>query len=119
MMRYIRFVVLGVIALVLVVVAVANRQVVALRLLPQELTEAVGLNIGLELPLFLIMLICVGIGVMIGFIWEWLREYRFRAEGARARREASRMGREVAKLKTGDESGDEVLAILDASEKGR
>ena len=118
-MRYIRYGVLGVIALALVVVAVANRQVVAVRLLPDELGQGIGLNIALELPLYLIMLISVGVGVLIGFVWEWVREYRFRAEGARAKREASRMGREVAKLKTGDESGDEVLAILDASEKGR
>jgi hypothetical protein len=52
--------------------------------------------------------------LLIGFLWEWVREYRQRAEGRLKSREVERLRRELAalKVKTAD-NGDDVLALLE------
>jgi hypothetical protein len=52
--------------------------------------------------------------VLIGFVWEWLREHKHRAEAARRTREVEALERELRRekrLKNQDQ--DEVLALLD------
>ena len=56
----------------------------------------------------------VGVGLLVGFLWEWIREHRQRAEAAAQRREMDRMRREIKRLKADKHEGkDDVLAILD------
>ena len=51
---------------------------------------------------------------MIGFVWEWLREYRIRRTAERRRRELVLMERENARLRREKHEGeDEVLALLE------
>jgi lipopolysaccharide assembly protein A len=61
------------------------------------------------------------VGLLIGFIWEWLREHRIRAEAARTRRELTESRREVEKLREArpKEAGDDVLALLDDGRPAR
>ncbi len=118
-MRTIRYVFLVIIAVALVTVALANRQMVTLRLAPQEIADLFGIEGGVALPLFVVMFGSIAIGLMVGFVWEWLREHRYRSEGARARRDARRMEREVSRLDGAGQGGDDVLALLGNDGRGR
>ncbi|WP_375174444.1 lipopolysaccharide assembly protein LapA domain-containing protein [Pseudooceanicola sp.] len=113
-MRYIRYLILAVIGVALIAVALANRGLVSLKLLPEGLARIAGLNPSIELPLFLVIFGGVVVGVLIGFIWEWLREHKHRAEVSRKSKEVGKLEREVRKLKGEKHQGkDEVLALLD------
>ena len=118
-MRYIRYGFLGVLAVVLISVAMANRGGITLRLLPDELATPLGLAWSIELPLFVVIIAAIVAGLLIGFVWEWLREHKHRAEAARKSGEVRQLKREVTRLKgdaDADGAGgteDEVLALLD------
>lgn len=113
-MRYIRYAVLGAFAIALIAMALANRSDVMLKVLPEELASFVGMNASIELPLFIVILGSILVGLLVGFVWEWIREYGQRAEAARQAREMRRLEREVARLKGEKHEGkDEVLALLD------
>lgn len=114
MLRYLKLAILAIIALALVSVALANRETVTLNLLPSGLIELFGVNWSIELSLFGVMYGGVGIGLLIGFIWEWLREYKHRREASVKSREARRLQREVTQLKgEKHKDKDEVLALLE------
>lgn len=113
-MRYVRYVCIAVFALALISIALANRGMVALKVLPTEVAHWFAVNPALELPLFLIILGSIVAGLLVGFVWEWIREYGQRAEAAKQAREMRRLEREVARLKGEKHKGkDEVLALLD------
>ncbi|EEX08253.1 conserved hypothetical protein [Ruegeria lacuscaerulensis ITI-1157] len=114
MMRYIRYGFLGVLGIVLVSVSLANRQTVHLQLMPDALAELLGFNLSTNLPLFLVVLGGVVAGLVIGFIWEWLREYKHRKDATVKKTEVKKLEREVKKLKKKQTQGeDDVLALLD------
>lgn len=116
MIRYLRYAFLALLALVLVIVAMANRDVVTLLLLPPEMAGFLGFSWQVTLPLFLVIFAGILAGVLVGFIWEWFREHKHRAEASRRRREASELKREVSRLKTpapGSGKGDEIMALLE------
>ena len=115
-MRYIKYVFLGVLGLGLITVALANRGNVTLRVLPDELAQFAGVDTQIELPLFLVIFAGIIAGLLIGFVWEWIREHRHRSEAAQARREAAKLGREVARLREDRQPpADDVLALLEDS----
>lgn len=113
-MRYIRYVFLALLGAVLVSVSLANRGPVTLKLMPDGLSGLVGFNMSLNVPLFAVVLGGIVTGLIVGFIWEWLREYKHRREANTKAREVRKLEREVGRLK--DEKNkdkDEVLTILD------
>ena len=113
-MRYIRYAFLAVLAIVLVSVALANRVMVTLQLLPLGLSEMVGMNRSIELPLFIVIFGGIVAGLLIGFVWEWLREHKHRAAAARRQVEVKKLERELRRTKAErDKDKDEVLALLD------
>lgn len=113
-MRYFRYFFLLAIGAVLFVVALANRGDVTVRIVPDEAARLLPFANAWEVPLFLVLFGGIFCGLVIGFLWEYLREYRLRAEAARKRREAAELKREVARLKQ-DQPGakDDVLALLE------
>ncbi len=113
-MRYIRYAFLASLAIILVVVALANRTMTELSVFPQELANVIGLQWSLQLPVFVIFFGGTIFGVFVGFVWEWLREYKHRAEVTRKSRDLRRVERELQKLK-GEKykDQDDVLALLD------
>ena len=115
MIRYLRLLLLAVLGLILLTVALANRAPVTVRLLPDDMAALTGLTWAMELPLFLVILGGILAGVLIGFVWEWVREHGHRATASQKSREVTRLERELAVLK--DSSSvppkDEVLALLD------
>ncbi|WP_282181588.1 LapA family protein [Aliiroseovarius marinus] len=113
-MRYIRYAFLAALGVVLITVALANRGSVTLNILPGELSGFLGWSWSITLPLFVIIFGCVVAGILLGFVWEWLREHKLRAEGARHRRERDQLAREVKTLREPKaRTGDDVLALLD------
>ena len=102
-MQIIRYGFLAIVAIVLVTLAMANREFVEVALLPDVLVDLVGLQRAVTLPLFVVILIAVAAGLAIGFVWEWIRE----------RRERRRLEGEVKKIKTDKHKGDDVLALLE------
>jgi uncharacterized integral membrane protein len=115
MIRYLRLIFLAVLGVALLVVALANRAPVPVRLLPEDMAALTGLTWAMELPLFLVIFGGIILGVLIGFVWEWFREHGHRATASQKSREVTRLERELAVLKdsTSVPPKDEVLALLD------
>lgn len=114
MIRYLRYIFLAGLALVLLTVALANRAPVQMRLLPDDLAALTGLTWAVELPLFLIIFAGILAGVLIGFVWEWFREMRIRTDARGKSREVARLERELAVMRdTVSVPKDEVLALLE------
>jgi uncharacterized integral membrane protein len=113
-MRIIRLLFIISVSIVLIVLALANRQMVSLKLLPTDLAEVVGLTGTITLPLFLVILLGVLIGLLLGFVWEYLREHKHRKELGSKTKEVKTLEREVKKLKNQTNSEkDQILALLD------
>lgn len=113
-MRFIRTFFWIIVALALIVLALANRQVVELRVLPADLAILFGGTGSISVPLFIVILAGVALGLIIGFLWEWLRESKIRRDLRGKDREVIGLKREVAKLRSDstDEKA-EILALLD------
>ena len=113
-MRYIRYACIALFAVALIAVALANRSIVTLKVLPNELAGLFAVNPTINLPLFVVIFGGIIAGVMVGFVWEWFREHSVRSEASKVGRNVRRLEREVARLR-GDADGgqDDVLALLD------
>jgi uncharacterized integral membrane protein len=113
-MRYVRYASIAIFALALILIALANRGMVSVKVWPDELAGMAALNPSYEVPLFVVIFGGVFAGFIIGLIWEWIREHGERAEAARKARELSALRAEVRRLKGEKHQGkDEVLALLD------
>jgi hypothetical protein len=113
-MRYIRYASIAIFGLALVLIALANRGMVTLRVLPDELAGFAALNPTYDLPLFVVIFGGILAGLVLGFIWEWIREAGERAAAARQAREMERLKAEITRLKGEKHKGkDEVLALLE------
>lgn len=114
MIRYLRYGFLITLGVVLIAIALANREPVRLRLMTDDLAAATGLQAAVSLPLFIVIFASIVAGVLIGFVWEWFREHKHRADAARQRRERQRLEAEMGRLKTSGEAGkDDILALVD------
>ena len=119
-MRYLRYLILGIIAVALIVVSMANRSAVTLSLLPEPIADLVGYSVSITLPLFIVILGFIVVGILLGFVWEWLREHKHRSAAARAEREAKDLKRQVRRMQGEKHEGkDEVLALLEDSGTAR
>ncbi len=118
MIRSLRYLCLGLLAIALLTVALANRAPVTLRLLPDDVGAFLGLGGAVEMPLFLVIFGGIVAGLLIGFVWEWFREAKYRSNSSSKSREVSRLERELAVLRdTKAEPEDDVLALLDKPRK--
>ena len=115
-MRFIKWVFLAVLALFLVTVALANRGAVTLRFLPEELAGFIGLPNDVSVPLFLVIFAGIALGLVLGYIGEWIREHKHRAEASRAKRDAGELEREMRRIRRRDASDeDDVLALVEST----
>lgn len=115
-MKTLRYTFWAIVGLCLVLIGLANRDPVIVRAMPEALGDLLGLSPDVQLPLFVVIFISVGGGLMIGFLWEWVREHRIRAEGRGKAREVEALRREVAQLRGASSSAkdqDDVLALLE------
>ncbi|MBV1866289.1 MAG: LapA family protein [Marinosulfonomonas sp.] len=114
-MRYLRYLFLAILAVCLISVALANSGPVTVRLLTDEVAAFLGFGTAITLPLFIVIFGGIVAGILVGFIWEWFREHKHRAEAANQRREKERLEKEISRIKdTGDSSKDDVLALLES-----
>lgn len=114
MTRVLRYVFLAILTIALLLVASANRAVVAVHLLPADLAALFRLDWQPEMPVFLVLFLGIVIGLLVGFTWEWLREHKHRRVANTKTREVSKLERELAALK--DQTAlpdDDVLALLE------
>ena len=112
-MRYIRYSVLGLIAVSLITIALANRDPLTVRLLPDELAGLIGVSFEVTLPAFAIMLITVVVGAFLGFVWEWVREHKHRVDAAVNRRERQLLEEKFSNTLNTKNEKDDVLALLE------
>jgi uncharacterized integral membrane protein len=115
MLKYLRYLIVLVAALCLLVMAFANRAAVTVKALPDDMAALWGRNWQVDLPLFLVILGGVVAGLLIGFIWEWLREHRHRATASSQATEARRLQRELAAMRDakGQVQQDDVLVLIE------
>ena len=115
-MKTIRYAFWAIVAVCLVLVGLGNTTEVTVRAMPEAISGLLGISPDVQLPLFIVIFLSVGAGLLIGFLWEWLREYRERAESRAKTRELDALRREVQKLRgeaVGAKDSDDVLAILE------
>lgn len=117
MIRVLRYSLLLVLAVCLLVVALANRAPVTIKALPDNIAAFVGTGWQMELPLYVVIFGGIIAGILIGFVWEWLREHKHRSTATVKTREVAKLERELAVMRdTKPEAPkDDVLALLDAS----
>lgn len=104
-MRTVKMIVLGLLAVMLVFVGVANMTPVDLHLLPPALA---GDRFALTgIPLAAVVLASILVGIVVGQVMEWFRERKHRAVIQEKRREIAALRTEVTQLrqKLGD-NGD-------------
>lgn len=106
----------AIVGLCLILVGLANTSVVTVRAMPEAISGLLGISPDVDLPLFIVIFCGVAAGLLIGFLWEWVRESRIRSDGRAKAREAEALKREVADLRAtkASKDGDDILALIDA-----
>ena len=115
-MRLIRTVFLLCLATILFLISLANSEKVMLYFVPEHLSSLLGINIFLNIPLFLVFFSGIFIGLIIGFVWEWLREYKFRVEASDYQKRLSRAENELSELQAKENKNDDVITLLEKVE---
>jgi uncharacterized integral membrane protein len=112
--RFLKALILLPIAIVVVLLAVANRAPVTLSLDPfsQEAPE-----FSMQMPLFAVIFAAVMVGVVIGGTATWLAQGKYRKERRRFRREATTLRSETERLRSQAPSGSaSTLPALSSSQ---
>lgn len=110
-MRTVKIILLALILLVIVILSLANREMVTLNLLPAEMARI--LPVSIQLPLFVVSLVSILVGMVLGYLLEWFREHKHRRRAAIKTKEASQLNREVDRLRRETGKGnDDVLALI-------
>ncbi|WP_108502307.1 LapA family protein [Paracoccus indicus] len=113
-MRFIRLIFVAFLALVLVAVALANRQIVTLSLFPANLGQFLGGTWLVAVPLFLVIFVAFALGMLAGLVWEWMREAKIRKVARQRDRKVVQLENEVGQLRESHAAPrDDVLAILE------
>lgn len=92
MKRFIETLIFVPVAIVLALLAIANRAPVRLSLDPFRPAETA---LAITIPLYWVIFACLAIGVLLGGVSVWMRQGRFRRDARRNRREARHLREEV------------------------
>jgi uncharacterized integral membrane protein len=96
MRKIVRAIVFVSLIIVMVMFAVANRQVVTLSFDPFDPTQPAY---ALKLPLFILIFALVGLGVIIGGVTVWFGQHKWRVRARRSESEARALRLELAERK--------------------
>ncbi|UVC09091.1 LapA family protein [Rhizobium sp. TH2] len=97
MMRFIKLIVLVPIAIILVVLSVANRHFVTLALNPFRPDDAL---LSVSLPLFVFLFIALMAGVILGSLVTWFAQGKYRKQARDEAHEARKWREEAGKQRT-------------------
>ncbi|MBK0400471.1 DUF1049 domain-containing protein [Limibaculum sp. M0105] len=97
MLRLIKWAILATICVALVILGVANMAPVDLHLLPASIVKTDLVLTGV--PLAAVILVAILVGVVLGELFEWLREHKHRRRASERSREVERLKGEIAALK--------------------
>ena len=84
--------------------------------MPEYLSSFLGIKIALNIPLFLVFFCGIFIGLVTGFLWEWLREYKFRVEANKYQKRLFKAEHELLELHSRENKKDDVLTLLEKVE---
>lgn len=97
MRKFVTFAVLIPLAVVIVMFAVANREIVTVSFDPFDASNPA---LALKMPLFILIFVLVGLGVLIGGIAAWLRQHKWRVRARRAEADVKRLRSEIDAQRT-------------------
>lgn len=109
-MRTLKFIFAALIALIILVLCVANATDMGVRLWPDLSDYGVPASPDLIVPTFIFGLVCGMVGFMLGAAREWMREGRVRSTARHAKKEAAALKAKVDEL-TKDERDDDIPAL--------
>ena len=84
--------------------------------MPENLSSFLGIKIAFNIPLFLVFFSGIFIGLVIGFLWEWLREYKFRVKANNYQKRLFKAENELSELHAAENKKDDVLTLLEKVE---
>lgn len=84
------------VAIILIILSVANRQTVTLGLDPFNIEQPA---LSFDLPFFVFLFCALLVGMFIGSVVTWFRQGRYRKEMKQAHEEAERLGRLIEEEK--------------------
>jgi uncharacterized membrane protein YciS (DUF1049 family) len=96
MRKIVRAFILVPLIIVVVMLAVANRQVVTLSFDPFDSAQPAY---ALKFPLFILIFALIGVGVIIGGVSVWFGQHRWRARARRSESEARALREQLAERK--------------------
>lgn len=96
MRKFLTAIVVLPVAALLLIFAIANREPVVLSLDPFSPGAPAW---SIQLPLFLVILMAVGVGVVVGAIADWVGQGRYRREARHQRHEVRRLEQEARDLR--------------------
>lgn len=115
-MRFLRLLFVTLLGLFLILLALANREIVTLNAFPAQFGQFLGGQWSVRMPLFLVLFLAIAFGMLMGLIWEWLREAHLRRESTYRAQQVAKLEREVGSLRDRHVAPrDEVLAIVDSA----
>jgi uncharacterized membrane protein YciS (DUF1049 family) len=90
--KFVTIFVLVPLALVIVMFAVANREIIAVSFDPFDSAKPA---FALRMPLFILIFVLVGLGVLIGGIAAWLKQHKWRVRARRAETDVRQLRSEL------------------------
>ena len=113
-MRIVRFTIISFISVILLILALVNRQLVDFRFIPINLSNQLGIAGNFLIPLFLIVFFGVLLGVFLGFFAEYLREHKYRKALATKNKKVKMLEQEIKKLKNDtNNEAEQILGLLE------
>ena len=89
---------------------------VTLYFLPENLASLFKIKTAANVPLFIVFFSGIFIGLVIGFVWEWLREYKFRVTANNYQKRLFKAETELSELHAKENKKDDVLTLLEKVE---
>ena len=99
-MRYIKLLAWILVGVLLIIFALGNNQTVQVYLFPNIFSNTLIARSIFPMPLFIIVYVVLLIGVIFGFVFEYFRQYKYRLNLRKYKKEMNSLRAEVQELKS-------------------